>query len=354
MILVVNLFVPKARVHFFFLPVIIATLVTLLVVGCSRVGDDKVSTIYGATMGTLYSVKFVDPPPGISDSWLQAGIEGVLASVNDLMSTYRPDSELSRLNNFPPGKPFAVSPQTMDILSLSLMLGKDTDGAFDITVGPVVNLWGFGSEAGPGKVPDSEMLQVAISRMGFEKIILEQSTGTVVKTGDVHIDLSAIAKGHGVDRVAEFLEAAGITRYLVEIGGELRAGKDKFEGEPWRVAVEKPLAGGRMVQQVLNLREIAIATSGDYRNFFEVQGERFSHTIDPVTGHPVSHGLASVTVLDPSCAMADALATALMVLGPDKALKYAEERGIAAYLLVRAGNGFNAGYTPEFKQYMVH
>jgi thiamine biosynthesis lipoprotein len=354
MILVVNLLVLRARLRFFFRPVIIATLVTLLMAGCSRVGDDKVSTIYGATMGTVYSVKFVDPPPGISDARLQAGIETVLASVNDLMSTYRPDSELSRLNNFPPNKPFAVSPQTMDVLSLSLMLWKDTGGAFDITVGPVVNLWGFGPGEGSGKVPDTEMLKVAISRMGSEKIILEESTDTVVKTGDVHIDLSAVAKGHGVDRVAEFLEAAGITRYLVEIGGELRAGKDKFEGEPWRVAVEKPVTAGRMVQQVLNLRDIAIATSGDYRNFFEAQGERFSHTIDPVTGQPVRHRLASVTVLDPSCARADALATALMVLGPDKALKYAEERGIAAYLLVRSGNGFKASYTPEFKQYMVH
>ncbi|MCM2372170.1 FAD:protein FMN transferase [Aporhodopirellula aestuarii] len=294
----------------------------------------------GATMGTTYSVKVSDPPPG--DDWASEAaltIEAELRRVNDQMSTYLKSSELSRFNASTSTDWFDVSQETADVVAFALEVGAASDGRFDVTVGPLVDRWSFG----PGKrnrdVPSDEELDEIGQRIGQQHLAVRRDPPALKKDiAQLRVDLSAIAKGHGVDRVVELLLSLGAKNVFVEIGGEVRVtGAKQSAGgsQPWRVGIQKPDAASNEIVLAHPMEDSAMATSGDYRNFFEVDGERYSHTIDPVTRRPVRHDLASVTVIAPTCMAADAWATALNVVGPEMAVDLANENNLDTLLITR-------------------
>ncbi len=307
----------------------------------------------GPVMGTHYVAKVVAAPSGMSAAELKLRVERSLERVNALMSTYDPDSELSRFNRHRGDGWFPVSPETATVVGAALEISELTGGAFDVTVGPLVNLWGFGPD-GPAAGPPAEpAIEQALQRVGHEKLALRTEPPALRKSSaGVYVDLSAIAKGYAVDQAARALDAAGVDNYLLEVGGELIARGRNAGGGPWRIAVERPLTGERSVQRVLALTDTAVATSGDYRNFFVVDGIRYSHTIDPGTGRPVPHLLTSVTVLEASAMRADALATAMLVLGPEQAWEFARRQDIAALMIVRAGESFEERATPRLRSFL--
>jgi thiamine biosynthesis lipoprotein len=303
-------------------------------------------------MGTGYSIQVVNLPPRIEPQQLQTEIDAELELVNDLMSTYREGSELSRFNRSRSTDWFAVSPELAAVVRMALEVSKTSGGAFDATIGPLVNLWGFGPGRGPDSVPSDSRIAAAHTQVGHEKLSVRADPPALRKSAPgLYLDLSAIAKGYGVDRIAELLDTAGVPNYLVEIGGEVRGRGKNGQGRPWRIAVERPDPGKREVHSVVELRGGAMATSGDYRNFFELGGKLYSHTINPRTGRPVSHRLASVTVLAPTAAHADALATAFLVLGPRKGLALAESLEAAALFILRTPNGYSERQTKVFGSY---
>jgi thiamine biosynthesis lipoprotein len=290
-------------------------------------------------MGTTWTVRLAEFLDDEAAAAVEGAIEVELEKVDAAMSTWREDSELSALNRHRDTTPVALSADTAAVLAEALRIGDVTGGAFDVTVGPLVQAWGFGT--GQAEDPPSEAkvreLQAAT---GLDKLRLDPGAGTVAKAvPTVEVDLSGIAKGYAVDRVAEALEALGHERYMVEVGGEVRARGRNSDGQIWRIGIERPDAVRGSLQRIVPLDDAALATSGDYRDFRIVDGVRLTHILDPREGAPVHHRLASVTVLHPSCTTADALATGLMVLGPDEALALAERRGLAVLLLVRDGRG---------------
>ncbi|MEV3810939.1 FAD:protein FMN transferase [Aeromonas allosaccharophila] len=311
--------------------------------------------ITGSTMGTYYSIKVADG--AISDpAKLQAEVDVLLERVNDQMSTYRPDSELSRFNQHRSATPIVVSRDTARVVTEAIHIGRESQGALDVTVGPLVNLWGFGPDKKPTKIPSDELITQTRQKTGLGNlhVVTSVDADTLQKDiPDLYVDLSAIAKGFGVDKVAEYLESLGARNYLVEIGGELRINGVNGKGHPWRVAIEKPTAGTGTVQEVIVPGDNGVATSGDYRNYYELDGQRFSHTIDPRSGKPIQHRLVSVTVIHPSCMTADGLATVFMVMGTEKSLAYANERGLAIFVITKTDNGFEEAYSEAFKPYLV-
>lgn len=300
-----------------------------------RTPSPTVTQLTGRTMGTAWTVKVVGLP--VPPERARAAVAEALGAVDGAMSTWKPDSELSRLNRADAGAPFEVSAALREVLALAQQVSARSGGAFDVTVGPLVDAWGFGPR-GQQPPPDEATLRGLLEVVDFR--LLDLTDAGVVKARDgVRVDLSAIAKGYGVDRAADALEALGAIRYLVEVGGELRVRGLNGEGQPWQVGVERPDPSGRGVQRVLPLSDVGLATSGDYRNFYERGGARVSHTIDPRTGRPIEHALASVTVVDAACARADAWATALNVLGPEAGLDLARRERLSALFLIRQPDG---------------
>lgn len=295
----------------------------------------------GQTMGTGYSVRLQSPPGDFPRDWPQR-VDAELRRVNDQMSTYLQSSEISRFNASRDTDWFAVSPETAAVVDKSLEIYRLSDGAFDVTVGRLVNLWSFGPEPRRFQPPTAEAIEQALANVGSDKLQVRLQPPALRKAhAELQIDLSAIAKGHGVDRVIELLRRLGARNAFVEIGGEVRAIGQKIGGQPtdqvdWMVGIQTPDRRGQVVASALPLRDQAIATSGDYRNFFEHQGRRYSHTIDPRTGQPVDHDLASVTVLADDCMSADGWATALSVLGPDQALLLARQLNLNVLLISRS------------------
>lgn len=306
-------------------------------------------------MGTTYSVKLIVPEDiQIDPPLLKANIDEALINVNALMSTYDPNSELSRLNQTTANSPFAISEQTEIVLREAIRLGKLSNGVLDVTVGPLVNLWGFGPDKKPEQTPSPAALSNIREYVGIDKFVLDNRV--VTKLHDkVYIDLSTIAKGYGVDVVADILEASGIEAYLVEIGGEMRLKGKKLNGKDWRIAIEKPITTERAIQRLISIGDNAIATSGDYRNYYEHDGQRYSHLINPNTGHPIVHNLVSVSVVHPSSMVADGLATALIVMGFDAAKELVEAQGIAVLMITKEAEGFVEYQSPEFaKQVTIY
>ncbi|XOV88763.1 MAG: FAD:protein FMN transferase [Pseudomonadota bacterium] len=324
------------------------TLISLLLVLVTGCDNSRLVVLTGETMGTTYSVKIVDASGDTSA--LAGRIDAELVAFNAVMSTYIPDSELSRFNTSTPGTWFAASDQLIAVMAMAAQLYRLSDGAFDVTVGPLVNLWGFGTTPFERRIPGPDELAAAKSLVGFTHIAIGEAS--LRRDIDAYVDLSAIAKGYGVDVIAGLVESAGYTNYLVEIGGELRARGLNERGLPWRIAIERPDTGQRVPFLAINLRDMAMATSGDYRNYFEVDGERYSHTIDPATGWPITHALASVTVLAPTCAWADGMATAINVLGPERGLALAEAQGLAVFAIIKDGSGFVERHTTAFAPYL--
>ncbi len=308
---------------------------TLMLAACSKSPPGGgVIELSGSTMGTFYSVQIAGALAGTGTEGLAGEIEAELELINRLMSTYDPASELSRFNQFSGAGWFSVSRQTLEVVAQARSISEITGGAFDVTVGPLVNLWGFGPDPEPTAPPSPEAMAGARARVGYSLVGLREDPPALRKgRADIYVDLSAIAKGYAVDRLAALLERSGISNYLVDIGGEIRTAGRNGEGEAWRLAVEYPQPGRRTPFRVLRLESAAVATSGNYRNFFELGGVRYAHTIDPRTGWPVSHALLAVTVVADNTMTADAWATALMVLGPEDGLALAEREKVAALLL---------------------
>lgn len=306
----------------------------------------------GSTMGTSYHITVVSSDQvDISREDLHQAIEKQLALINRQMSTYDSASELSLLNKAAVDSWVEVSSNLFDVLVLSLELGWLSDGSLDITVGPLVNLWGFG----PGGlnqadvVPPASKIEALKAVTGFEAIEFNLQNNGILKRRPVEIDLSAIAKGYAVDKVAELIRYAGYSNFMVEIGGELYLQGNSPKGKPWRIAIEQPDAASfGEVHQAVNITAGGMATSGDYRNFFELDGKRYSHTLDPRTGYPVSHSLVSVTVIAESAAYADGLATAINVMGPEKGLLLAQNQGLAVYMIIKTDQGFAVKYSEAF------
>lgn len=288
--------------------------------------------VEGSVMGTTYRVQVVHRTPPNAER-----LHEVLEAVNQRMSTYLASSELSQLNQRRTSDPVKVSPALYQVLEESLSIGAQSRGAFDVTVGPLVNAWGFGPD-GRVSPPSEERLTALKAHTGLQNIRLTEGERLVSKLDpELYVDLSGIAKGFGVDQAASHLAREGYSRYWVEVGGEVKASGLNAEGRPWRAGIERPAGEGRRaVYMVLPLKDTSIATSGDYRNRYrDAQGVLRSHTIDPRSGAPVTHQLASVSVIASSNSQADAWATALNVLGPEEGLKVANQHQVAALFLTR-------------------
>lgn len=326
---------------------------TFLISACENSIPKVAPFIYrGSIMGTSFSIKAGQLPDGIKVKPLQKLIKIRLDEINQSMSTYLDDSELSLINNNQSSQEQAVSAELFKVLTAAKEVSKKSAGAFDITVGPLVNLWGFGSDGIRFKTPEKSKIQEVLAKTGDKYYSLYPKKLAIKKLkDDLSLDLSALAKGYAVDQAALVLEQNGIEDYLVEIGGELRLKGHNILGKKWRIALEKPNIYKRELHKVLAITNTAMATSGDYRNFFEQDGKRFSHTIDPRTGSPITHQLASVTVLHASSMLADAWATALMVLGSEAGYKLAEQEQLAAFFIIKKQQGFVELATPLFTEY---
>lgn len=321
----------------------------LLLAACSP--DERLPEyqLSGSTMGTTYSVKLVAPGEYLNKDDLQSRIAETLAAVDKLTSTWRDDSDLSKFNVNPSTDWIDVSSEFCNAIESALAVSRATGGAFDITVGPLVNLWGFGPDGERQEPPDTAALNAVMADVGYEGVEARCDQPAVRKrSGTMYIDLSGWAKGYGVDRLAAVLDDHALKDYLVEIGGELRMRGQNAEGKNWAIAVEMPSTMTRRSQSVLRLTDTSVATSGDYRNYFEHDGRHYSHTIDARTGRPVTHDLAAVTVISDTAAFADAMATALLVLGPEAGLTLAEDLGVAGYFLVRNKTGIRELSTSSF------
>jgi len=320
---------------------------------CSK-PESQLMQFQGKTMGTYYHVKYVLSDEQLTQKTLlaeqlQKVVEQQLELVNDQMSTYRPSSELSLFNKSRDS--YEVSDATIKVVKQALSIYQQSGGAFDVTVGPLVNLWGFGPDKRPNKIPSEHLIEKTKQIIGSQYLSI-QGNKLVKSKPELYVDLSSIAKGYGVDSVAELLLSKGIRHYLVDIGGELRVQGAKPNNQHWTLAIERP-GLDQNVQRLLNIGDNAIATSGDYRNYFEFDGIRYSHTIDPNTGKPISHKLVSVTVIDKSSMVADGLATAITVLGPEKGFAFATKLKQPVFLLIKQDDGFKELFTPEFEPFFV-
>ncbi len=333
----------KLRVAYRVLPLL------LLLHGCEE--TPEYHRFEGATMGTYFRITALCPE---ADSVsLEGQLERELVRVNAQMSTYQPDSELMRFNNHPPGEWVRASPELVEVVAAAAEISSWSSGAFDVTISELVDLWGFGPGGRISSRPSEQAIAEARTRIGFKRLEIDVSAQAIRRRSTFAVDLSAIAKGYAVDRLSQLLEAQGCDNYLVDIGGEVRGVGLSPSGRLWRIGVEVPdpdSLGG--VQKVLELDAMAVATSGDYRNFLDLEGERYSHTLDPRSGYPVAHALASVTVLHPSAMWADGYATALNVLGPEMGFELAEVSELAAFFLIRRPNGYEERYTAAMLRYL--
>lgn len=300
----------------------------------------------GATMGTTWSV-VAYLLPGHEEGAIAAGIRAVLDTVIAQMSNWEDDSDLTRFNRAPACGWHALPDAAFTVLACALQVARDSGGAYDPSAGPLVDLWGFGPAAPRDGLPSPDEVGQARQRCGWSRIEVDAANRRAWQPGGMSLDLCAIAKGHAVDAVSSWLDAQGIHHHLTEIGGELRGTGTKPDGLPWFVELETPEAGA-LEPALVALCGLSIATSGDYHRFFERDGQRYAHTIDPRTGYPASHALASVTVLHRECMLADAYSTALTVLGPHAGMDFARRHDLAARFVVRTAHGFDETCSPAF------
>ncbi len=324
-------------------------IIGLLALLCVDQIQGQTLELTGQTMGPIeYRVLLVNPTDGepLDRSSIAATVGAELELVNRLMSTYRPDSDVSRFNQSDSTEWFPVDALTAEVVGRSIQISEQTDGAFDITVGPAVAMWNFGAHGKSNGVPSPTEIDTVKQKIGYQLLSVRKEPPALKKQkAGVEIDLSAIAKGYAVDRVALALERLGLVDYMVEVGGEVRALGKNDSGTPWRIGIEKPTENSREVLSLAGLEEMSLATSGDYRSYRVVDGKRFSHTIDPRTSRPVELGLASASVVCPDCMTADALATAMMVIGSNsgkdtggvkkECLDFCRQHQIEAFFVLR-------------------
>lgn len=329
-----------------------------LLSGSCRNGRESVELeLRGRAMGTTWRLLLVDDPGSVDLAVLRAELVGILEGLESEMSHWREDSVVSRFNRAPPGVPIEISPALAELILEARGLHELTEGALEITILPLVELWGFGPSGPRHRPPGEGEIAGSLQRVGLRHLSMDRLPGGAFALGKttagVQIDLSAIGKGFAIDRLARYLDRRGHGSYLIELGGELRARGVNASGRVWRVGLEEPDPDsvGRVRCRV-RLENMAIATSGDYRLFFRDpagESQSYSHLIDPRTGRPVDHGLASVSVIAASAARADGLATALLVLGPDRGHDLAERIGLAAAFVARTATGFEERVTAAFR-----
>jgi thiamine biosynthesis lipoprotein len=308
--------------------------------------------ISGAAQGTTYHITALPGRTAMTEARLQSAVTQRLAEIDRALSNYRDDSELNRLNRAAVGQWLDVGADLYAVLKLSARISAETDGAFDVTVAPLVQLWGFGPGVRRERVPDAAAIAAARAQVDYRQLRIDPQRPRVQKLRPLSIDVNGIAQGYSVDCLAELLARAGLHDYLVEVGGELRLAGRNPRGALWRIGIEKPGAGFATAQQAIVGTDIGITTAGDYRDYFERGGVRYSHTIDPATGRPIAHKLASVTVVAPNAALADGYDTALEVLGPERGLALAQRLHLAAYFIVRGDAGFRVFHTPALQPYL--
>ena len=306
----------------------------------------------GPTMGSTYTVRIADG--AAREPAVRPLVEAALAEIDAAMSSYRPDSELERFNESDSTDWVPVSTLLAATVGRALYIGELTGGAFDITLAPVVQLWGFGPATPLAEPPGDEQVRAQLQRAGRARLQARVEPPALRKqVPELELDLDGIAPGEAVDLIAARLEAAGFGNYMIEVGGEVRAQGRNAASLPWRIGVERPDESGRSVARVLHIDGMSVSTSGDYRDYFEAGGTHYGHTIDPVTGRPIAHALASVTILRPLAAEADALATALNVLGPQAGWELAEAQGWPALLIERTAAGYRQRETVAFSRYVA-
>ncbi len=332
---------------------IVLCLIAANLTGCEQATEDKNQQLLvfsGLTMGTTYTVKVNSPEAKLDRTVVAEQIDLLLDKVNNQMSTYLETSALSRFNRSKSRDWTEIPAELYSVIKESLLINQLSNHSFDITIGPVVNLWGFGPDKQPMLIPDAMAINEALKKVGSHNIHLATETCAIRKDiPELYIDLSAIAKGFAVDLIAGYLDELMLHHYMVEIGGEIKTKGNNPENKLWRIGIERPLDSQRIVKTIVTLNDTGMATSGDYRNYFEKDGIRYSHTINPSTGKPVTHKLASVTVLHPSTMTADAMATAFLVLGAEQGFALALKENIAALFLVREEDNFIEKMTPRFK-----
>lgn len=306
-----------------------------LLTGC---GGETLERFGGPTMGSTYSIQYVRTPSTPGPKELQLQVESILGEVDRQLSTYRSDSNIERFNHLAANSCQAMPEAVLHLVRTGEQLSQASDGAFDLTVEPLLNLWGFGPQARALKIPDDGTLAQVRQQVGHQHLRIEGEQ--LCKDAAVEVDFNSIAAGYAVDRIAELLARQGIRSYLAEATGELKAAGRKPDGSPWRIALEEPRDDQQVAEKIINVDGFGVSTSGDYRKYFQQDGRRYSHTLDGRTGAPITHQLASVTVLHPSALMADGLSTLLLILGPEQGWEYAEQQRIAAFFVLRDGAGF--------------
>jgi thiamine biosynthesis lipoprotein len=344
----------------------------VLAIGASTVPARE---LHGDGLGSTWTVKIADPPR-LDPAELQRGIQQRIDAVAHDLSRWDNSSALSALNAATNDNWYAIPDTLSTTLAFALHLAHDTNGAYDPTIAPLVDIWGFGPQGRRYSPPSADELSAARARVGWSHIELDLANHRARKPASTQLDLSSMQHGFAADQVAAYLQSINVKRYLIDVGRELRASGDAPEGHPWHVAIERPppeltaaadaipTSGGTTASsavtpsdaappmRVVALRDAGIATSGNYRYFFDYNGRRYSHRIDPRTGEPITHPLAAVTVIDPECMRADALATALTILGPDDGYDYAQRHGIAALFIIRTTQGLEERVTPAFERYL--
>lgn len=338
----------------FFRTVVVAAF--LLLTGCDTGPQASPTVLEGKTMGTFWRVSLVDVNAQQAKA-LEQKIQAQLDSDDQLLSTWKNDSALMRFNHATSTAPWPVSEAMADIVTESLRVGEKTGGAMDITVGPLVNLWGFGPDKQPEKTPDQAQIDAAKARTGLAHLaVINRAGGQFLQKNlpTLFVDLSTVGEGYAADHLARLMEQQGISRYLVSVGGALVSRGLNASGKPWRVAIQKPTDRENAVQAVVDINGHGISTSGSYRNYFELDGKRISHVIDPRSGRPIQHKLVSVTVIAPTALEADAWDTGLMVLGSEKAKEVAQREGLAVYMITKEGEGFSTWMSPQFSAFLVN
>lgn len=316
-----------------------------LLTGCD---GDSLERFGGPTMGSTYSIQYVRTSSVPGPKELQRQVESLLGEVDRQMSTYRSDSVIEGFNRLPANSCQAMPAPVLHLVRTGEQLSQASDSAFDLTVEPLLNLWGFGPQARALKVPDATTLRLVRQSVGHQHLRIEGEQ--LCKDAAIEIDFNSIAAGYAVDRIAELLGGQGVHSYLVEATGELKAVGRKPDGSPWRIALEEPRDDRQVAEKIIEVDGFGVSTSGDYRNYFQQDGRRYAHTLDARTGAPITHQLASVTVLHPSALMADGLSTLLLILGPEQGRDYAEQHGIAAFFVSREGAGFVTRTNQAFDQ----
>lgn len=333
----------------------------LLLAGCDNASTPTSPTqtatvLEGKTMGTFWRVSVVDIDKKRADE-LREKIQTQLDGDDQLLSTWKNDSALMRFNLSSSTAPWPVTEAMADIVTESLRIGQKTQGAMDVTIGPLVNLWGFGPEKQPVNTPTQEQIDAAKAKTGLQHLTVINTAGRQYLQKDLpelYVDLSTVGEGYAADHLARLMGQEGISRYLVSVGGALSSRGMNAEGRPWRVAIQKPTDKENAVQAIVDINGHGISTSGSYRNYYELDGQRISHVIDPQTGRPITHKLVSVTVIAPTALEADAWDTGLMVLGPEKAKEVVREQGLAVYMIMKEDDNFTTWMSPQFNAFLVN